>query len=80
MQDNFTSTPGTLADKLMSAMQGANFTGADSRCLARGTSSTSAYLLVYKAAAAVNDPFLRLKKCLLGKNLLIRCNYCIINF
>ncbi len=29
MRDNFTSTNGTLADKLMAAMQGANFAGAD---------------------------------------------------
>jgi uncharacterized Ntn-hydrolase superfamily protein len=60
MQANFNSTTGTLADKLMSAMQGANFAGADSRCLARGTSSTSAYLLVYKADDDVNDPYIRL--------------------
>ncbi|MGJ8667227.1 MAG: DUF1028 domain-containing protein [Patiriisocius sp.] len=60
MRDNFTSTNGTLADKLMAAMQGANFAGADSRCLARGTSSTSAYLLVYQANDDVNDPFIRL--------------------
>ena len=60
MQDNFNSTTGTLADKLMAAMQGANFAGADSRCLARGTSSTSAYLLVYKADDDIDNPFLRL--------------------
>jgi uncharacterized Ntn-hydrolase superfamily protein len=60
MQANFNSTTGTLADKLMSAMQGANFAGADSRCLARGTSSTSAYLLVYKADDEVDNPHIRL--------------------
>jgi uncharacterized Ntn-hydrolase superfamily protein len=60
MQANFNSTTGTLADKLMSAMQGANFAGADSRCLARGTSSTSAYLLVYKADDDLNNPYIRL--------------------
>ena len=60
MQANFNSTTGTLADKLMAAMQGANFAGADSRCLARGTSSTSAYLLVYKADDDIDNPFLRL--------------------
>ncbi|MFT7073090.1 DUF1028 domain-containing protein [Patiriisocius sp. Uisw_017] len=60
MQVNFTNTSGTLADKLMAAMQGANFAGADSRCLARGTSSTSAYLLVYKQGDDVNDPHIRL--------------------
>ena len=60
MQDNFNSTTGSLADKLMAAMQGANLPGADTRCLARGTSSTSAYLLVYKADDDVNDPYIRL--------------------
>ena len=40
MENNFNNTTGTLADKLMAAMQGANFAGADARCLARGTSST----------------------------------------
>lgn len=60
MQTNFNATNGTLADKLMAAMQGANFAGADARCLARGTSSTSAYLLVYKADDDIANPFLRL--------------------
>ena len=60
MQTNFNTASGTLADKLMAAMQGANFAGADSRCLARGTSSTSAYLLVYKADDDIDNPFLRL--------------------
>jgi len=60
MEANFNSTAGTLADKLMAAMQGANFAGADSRCLASGTSSTTAYLLVYHADDAPNDPYLRL--------------------
>ena len=60
MEDNFNNTAGTLADKLMAAMQGANFAGADSRCLGAGTSSTTAYLLVYKEDDAMNDPYLRL--------------------
>lgn len=60
MEANFNSTSGTLADKLMAAMQGANFAGADSRCLARGTSSTSAFLQVYKADDTPGDPYLRL--------------------
>lgn len=60
METNFTTTPGPLADKLMAAMQGANFAGADSRCLADGTSSTTAYLLVYKADDDPNDPHIRL--------------------
>ena len=33
MEYNFLNTEGSLAEKLMAAMQGANFAGADSRCL-----------------------------------------------
>lgn len=46
MEKGFTETKGPLAKKLMAAMQGANTAGADSRCLSRGTSSTSAFLLI----------------------------------
>ncbi len=60
MEDNFNNTSGTLADKLMAAMQGANFAGADERCLAAGTSSTTAYIQVYKATDAPGSPYLRL--------------------
>jgi len=60
MEANFNNTIGTLADKLMAAMQGANFAGADSRCLASGTSSTTAYLLVFRADDDPNDPYIRL--------------------
>jgi uncharacterized Ntn-hydrolase superfamily protein len=60
MEANFNNTNGPLADKLMAALQGANFAGADSRCLAAGTSSTTAYLLVYKPDDAPNDPYIRL--------------------
>jgi len=60
MEDGFNNTSGTLADKLMAAMQGANFAGADMRCLNDGTSSTTAYLVVYKADDAPNDPYLSL--------------------
>jgi len=60
MENNFNSTEGTLADKLMAAMQGANFAGADMRCLDRGTSSTAAYLVVYQETDAPGDPTLRL--------------------
>ncbi len=60
MEANFNNTTGTLADKLMAAMQGANLPGADSRCLADGTSSKTAYLLVYHADDNPNEPYLRL--------------------
>lgn len=60
MEDNFNNTTGTLADKLMAAMQGANFAGADARCLSAGTSSTTAYLTVYRADDNPGEPYLRL--------------------
>lgn len=60
MEANFNNTSGTLADKLMAAMQGANLPGADSRCLGDGTSSKTAYLLVYHADDNPNEPYLRL--------------------
>lgn len=60
MEANFNNTAGTLADKLMAAMQGANFPGADSRCLGNGTSSRTAYLLVYHADDLPGEPYLRL--------------------
>lgn len=46
METNYTSTGGTIAERLMSALQGANVAGADSRCLANGTSSLSAFIRV----------------------------------
>lgn len=60
MEDGFNNTEGTLADKLMAAMQGANVPGADTRCLNSGTSSTTAYLLVYRSDDDPNDPYIRL--------------------
>ena len=46
IENNFNSTTGTLADKLMAALQGANIPGADSRCLDNETSSLSAFIRV----------------------------------
>ena len=43
MEQNFLNTNGNLAEKLMAAMQGANFPGADNRCLDDGTSSTTGF-------------------------------------
>jgi uncharacterized Ntn-hydrolase superfamily protein len=60
MENGFNNTSGSLAQKLMGAMQGANIPGADQRCLARGTSSTSAFLRVYQPTDDVNDPYLEL--------------------
>ena len=46
MEAGFLETPGTLAEKLMAALQGANVAGADTRCLEEGVSSRSAFLRV----------------------------------
>lgn len=48
MEARFLNTPGDLACRLMSAMQGANVPGADTRCLVSGNSSLSAFLRVAK--------------------------------
>jgi len=44
----------------MGAIQGANIPGADQRCLARGTSSTSAFLRVVKPEDDPESPYLYL--------------------
>ncbi|MBD3161124.1 MAG: DUF1028 domain-containing protein [Candidatus Eisenbacteria bacterium] len=46
METGFLTTVGSLADKLMAALQGANFPGADRRCLEDGKSSISAFIRV----------------------------------
>jgi len=46
MEEGFLGTEGSLAEKLMAAMQGANVAGADTRCLDEGVSSRSAFLRV----------------------------------
>ena len=56
MEYNFLNTEGSLAEKLMAAMQGANFAGADSRCLDEGTSSATAFLVVYDSEDLPNQP------------------------
>jgi uncharacterized Ntn-hydrolase superfamily protein len=46
MEARFLNTEGTLAEKLMAALQGAKVPGADTRCLDEGTSSLSAFIRV----------------------------------
>lgn len=53
MEARFLREEGTLADKLMAALQGANVVGADSRCAPEGVSSLSAFIRV---ARPQNDP------------------------
>lgn len=48
METGFLNATGTLADKLMAAMQGAKRIGADNRCTSNQTSSKSAFLRVAK--------------------------------
>lgn len=60
MEENFNNTTGSLAERLMAAMQGANIPGADSRCLSRGTSSTSAFLRVVRPTDDPAEPYLEL--------------------
>ena len=52
IESRFLNTDGSLAEKLMAALQGANVAGADSRCLNEGVSSLSAFVRV----ARPNDP------------------------
>jgi len=59
MEYNFLNTEGTLADKLMSSLQGANIPGADSRCLNDNLSSLSAFIRVANPTDD-NDLFLDL--------------------
>ena len=55
MEDGFTQTEGTLAEKLMAALQGANVAGADTRCLDEGVSSRSAFLRVAYPGDSADD-------------------------
>lgn len=56
METNFNTSNGGLKEKLMAAMQGANLSGADSRCLEYGTSSATAFLIVYQADDVIGEP------------------------
>jgi uncharacterized Ntn-hydrolase superfamily protein len=58
MQSRFLNTSGSLAKRLMAALQGANVPGADTRCLSNGTSSLSAFLRVAKPTDAANNLFI----------------------
>lgn len=58
MEANFISTGGSLAHKLMAALQGANVAGADSRCFDNGTSSLFAFLKVAQPDDVFGNPSL----------------------
>jgi uncharacterized Ntn-hydrolase superfamily protein len=46
IESKFQQATGTLAERLMAALQGANFAGADKRCESEGVSSRSAFIRV----------------------------------
>lgn len=60
MEQGFLNTEGSLADKLMAALQGANVPGADTRCLAAGISSKSSFIRVAKPDDELGDLFLEI--------------------
>ena len=60
MQARFLRTQGTLADKLMAALQGAKVIGADTRCAGRNTSSISAFLRVGRTQDTLGTLYLSL--------------------
>ncbi len=60
MEARFVRATGSLAEKLMFALQGANIPGADSRCLSDGISSKSSYLRVARPADPEGDFFIDL--------------------
>lgn len=60
MEAHFLEAQGTLADRLMWCLQGANLVGADSRCESNGTSSLSAFLRVAKPNDDANSIYLDL--------------------
>ena len=58
MESRFLNEPGDLACKLMAALQGANMTGADTRCNPNGTSSLFAFVKVAKPTDVNGSPSL----------------------
>lgn len=60
IEARFLNANGTLADRLMEALQGANVIGADTRCLSNGTSSLSAFIRVAKPGDSSNNIYLNL--------------------
>ncbi len=61
MEARFLRSKGSLSDKLMAAMQGANIVGADSRCLTQDQSSMSSFIRVARPGDARNQLFLDLR-------------------
>lgn len=60
MEARFLRAQGSLADRLMQAMQGANIIGADSRCFSEGISSRSSFLRVAKPTDPDGNPYINI--------------------
>jgi uncharacterized Ntn-hydrolase superfamily protein len=60
MESRFLQAPGSLACKLMAALQGANVPGADTRCLDDGISSLSSFIRVAKPSDLAGSFYLDL--------------------
>ncbi len=60
IEARFLAASGPLSDRLMFALQGANVPGADTRCLANGTSSLSAFLRIAKPGDSADSLSLNL--------------------
>jgi uncharacterized Ntn-hydrolase superfamily protein len=60
IESKFLNTPGSLANRLMAALQGAKVNGADQRCTTYHTSSLSAFIRVAKPTDAANNLWLDL--------------------
>ncbi|HMS65049.1 MAG TPA: DUF1028 domain-containing protein [Ignavibacteria bacterium] len=60
MQTRFLNTQGSLATRLMAALQGAKVIGADTRCTGRNTSSISAFLRVGRPQDTLGTLYLSL--------------------
>lgn len=60
MEARFRRAKGTLACRMMEAMQGANSIGADTRCEPNGTSSLFAFIKVAKPTDKSNQPYISL--------------------
>jgi len=58
MENQFLSTEGTLSQRLMASLQGANIPGADTRCMDDSLSSLSAFVRVAKYDDLNNDYYL----------------------
>lgn len=61
MEENFNSTEGSLAEKLMAALEGAKIVGADSRCSENESSSLFAFVKVAAPDDEPGEPSLKLQ-------------------